>query len=203
MSQDSCANSAVDAGVIHTSHDSSLATTAVFHGLTISNASNVVVWAPAQVAGSNGAQLTVPITVRNLGANAAVGGATSAVAPDGWTVTIPSLPASIPPMGNATVNALASPPSGSAVSTGTISFSFTFTNSAGGGSSVWSTDVGAGLPLPTGLSGFTTSATGLVGSKDGDLAIRVAGADIWGAGGQHDDEYGAWNSGVCAPDRLG
>jgi len=184
------AGTVVDAGIIHTSHDSSRSTTAVFHGMAVANASDVIVSAPAQATASNGASLTVPITVHNLGSGAIAEGAITAVAPAGWTVTIPSLPASIAPMGSATVNALVSPPSDTALSTGSIAFSLTYTSGSGAGSSGWSTAVGAALALPSDLSGFTTSATGLVGSKDGDLAIRVAGADIWGAGGQHDDEYG-------------
>jgi hypothetical protein len=184
------ANTVVDAGILNTSHDATRATTATFHGLTISNQASVIVSAPAAVSGTNGASAAAEFTIRNLGSSAISALSVKLNAPDGWKVDLPTLPTSIAAGGSAAITAKITPPVDQAVSTAVIPFTLNYGIGKGAGATDWSITVACGLALPSPLSGFTTSPTGVVGSSGQDLAIRVAGADIWGAGGQHDDAYG-------------
>lgn len=185
------ANTVVDAGVIHTSHDAARATTATFHGLTITNQSNLIVSAPTAVGGSNGTVPKADLVIRNIGTAEISSLSANVNAPDGWSVDMSALPTSIAAGGSAAVSATFAPPTGQAVSAATVGFDLTYTSDGNPGATSWSPVVNAGLALPSEFSGFTTSPTGVVGSSGQDLAIRVAGADIWGAGGQRDDAYGA------------
>lgn len=184
------ADEKVDAGVIHTSHNASVSALATFRGLSIEATSGVVASAPTQVSGSAGAAVEVPITIRNL-SDTEISGAEIVAAPStGWSTTPVVVPTTIPAGQEVTVSAVLTPPVG-AIATGQIDFTLKYQGDVPLITPEWSTSVGAGAPLPDGLSAFTTSPTGLVGGgADETLAIRVAGADIWGAGGQRDDAYG-------------
>jgi hypothetical protein len=184
------ANLLVDAGVVNTSHDASTATTATFHGLSVANDNSVLLSAAAQAVGSNGDPVSIPLVVNNLTGGAVTSPSITSTAPAGWTVSVSQLPGSIAARGSATATATVTGPAGSSLSTGMLQFHLVYTAAGAPGTSDSSVAVSAGGALPSGLTGFTTSPTGVFGASGDDIAIRVAGADIWGAGGQHDDAYG-------------
>ncbi|WP_406250322.1 NEW3 domain-containing protein [Microbacterium sp. M] len=180
----------MDAGVIHTSHNASLSALATFRGLSIEATSGVVASAPTQVSGSAGAVVDVPIAIRNLSDTPISGAEIVAVPSTGWTAAPIVVPGTIEAGQSVLVSAVLTPPAG-AIATGRVDFTLRYDEDVPLVTPEWSTSVGAGASLPDGLSAFTTSPSGLVGGgAGGSLGIRVAGADIWGAGGQRDDAYG-------------
>jgi hypothetical protein len=82
------------------------------------------------------------------------------------------------------------------IEVGTVEVAIGYTVSGDQASRTVKTTTAVAAPV-TNLSTFG-SVPGVFGELDGAFAIRNAGADIWGAGGQRDDEYGT----VYAPDAV-
>ncbi|MBK3563857.1 right-handed parallel beta-helix repeat-containing protein [Streptomyces sp. MBT62] len=157
--------------------------------------------AVALTAARTGAQATITATLTNLDASRRATGVTAtATAPADWTAkpTGP-VPGSIAPGATATVTwKVTGPSTGSPIDTAAIAtaFGYTFRGSA--------FTAGAPVTIVTATPVTTMSTFGSVPSVFGQVgdsfAIRNAGADIWGAGGQSDDEYGAIYSPKAAKD---
>ena len=135
---------------------------------------------------------TVTATLTNLDAFRKVTGLTAAATvPAGWTAKLKSKTVKkIAAGGTATVTWTVTGPSGGgpidAITVGTA-FGYTFRGTA------FSSSAPIALVTGTPVTSMSTfgSVPSVFGQVGGVFAIRNAGADIWGAGGQSDDAYGA------------
>lgn len=123
----------------------------------------------------------------------------SATASEGWTVeTVDAVPASLESGGSAQVELRLTAPEVLTVpiEVGTVEVAAGYPVSGDQASRTVNATTAVAAPVTT-LSTYG-SVPGQFGELDGAYAIRNAGADIWGAGGQRDDEYGT----VYAPDAF-
>lgn len=144
------------------------------------------------MAQNHGAAATVTATLTNLDTTRRATGVTAAAtAPADWTARLEGpLPRSIAPRDTATVTWTATGPSrGDPIDTVavTTAFGYTFMGSA------YAVDAPVTIVTATPVTTMSTfgSVPSVFGEGKGTFGIRNAGADIWGAGGQSDDDYGA------------
>ncbi|MDA1362528.1 hypothetical protein O1R50_23095 [Glycomyces luteolus] len=123
----------------------------------------------------------------------------TATASEGWTVEpVDEVPASLEAGGSAQIELRLTAPESvdEPIEVGTVEVAVGFTVNGDQNSRKVNAATAVGAPVST-LRTYG-SVPGVLGELDGAYAIRNAGADIWGAGGQRDDEYGT----VYAPDSF-
>jgi len=123
----------------------------------------------------------------------------TAAAAEGWTVEpVDEVPASLEAGGSAEVGLRLTAPADltEPIEVGTVEVAVGYTANGDQVSLAVNASTAAGAPVTT-LNTYG-SVPGVFGELDGAYAIRNTGADIWGAGGQRDDEYGS----VYAPDAF-
>jgi hypothetical protein len=144
--------------------------------------------------GQAGGPSTIEATLTNLDETAPLEDVSAALtAPDGWSATpVDGTPTSIDPGASATAHFTVTPPQGTGKLIDTASIASSVAYSLHG-------QTGAAVSTPTTLAAATSPVTSLstfgsvpsvFAEKDGVFAIGNAGADIWGAVGQSDDDYG-------------
>ena len=150
--------------------------------------------APGEVVAAGDGPLSITVPVGNVGPVPVTGISARVVVPDGWSASIASVPARLPAMSEESIKLVVTPSythESEPISRTAVSVELRYREGGVPRTQSAQTRVVHALPVASPLVGFTTSPAGLVGQNGTKLAIHVAGADVWGAGGQRDDQYGA------------
>jgi hypothetical protein len=138
-----------------------------------------------------GAAIAVEATLTNIAEEDLTDVSLTATASEGWSVEpVDEVPASLEAGGSAQFELRLTAPDAitEPIEVGTVAVAFGYTVNGDQNSRTVNASTTVGAPVTT-LRTFG-SVPGVFGELDGAYAIRNAGADIWGAGGQRDDEYG-------------